>query len=278
MFESLHPANEKSAPPTKSRLADMPFERVEGDMNRGLIILCDHAGNKIPDHFNNLGLSDKQLSRHIAYDIGAGDVARNLARVLGVPAILSKYSRLLIDLNRSPDDPTLIMRLSDGAVIPGNRNIGKAQANERRARYYTPYHDEITRLLDAGIANAKPPAILSIHSFTPLWKDVPRPWHATILWDKDPRLPRPMLKALRAQEGIVTDDNVPYSGELKGDSMNRHGTNRGLAHALIEIRQDLVNTPEGAAEWTQRLRKIMQDIIEQGGMNEIRFFKTKCEI
>ncbi len=278
MFESLHPANEKSAPPTRDMVADAPFERVEGDINRGLIILCDHAGNKIPDHFHNLGLADEQLSRHIAYDIGAGDVARNLAKSLGVPALLSKYSRLLIDINRGPDDPTLIMRLSDGAVIPGNRNLSKSEAEERRAYYYTPYHDEITRLLDAGIANGKPPAILSIHSFTPLWKDVPRPWHATILWDKDPRLPRPILKALRACEGIVTDDNVPYSGELKGDCMNRHGTNRGLAHALIEIRQDLISTPEGVAEWTQRLHEIMQGIIKQGGINEIRFFKTKSEI
>ncbi len=273
MFESVHPSNEILPNPLSGRAEDAPYEYIRGGLNKGLVILCDHASNHIPEHYEHLGLPPGQFERHIAYDIGAADVVRQLAVSLGVPALLSRHSRLLIDLNRGADDPTMIMKLSDGAVIPGNRNISRQETQRRIAKYYTPYHDKIDQLLDRGIQMGKPPAILSVHSFTPLWKDVPRPWHATILWDKDARLSEPMLKALRAEKGIVTDDNVPYSGELKGDCMNQHGTGRGLAHALIEIRQDLINTPEGAREWASRLSAMMRDILKSGELNEIRHFR-----
>ncbi len=270
MFESVHPSNETLPTPPAGKAEDMPYEYITGDLGKGLVILCDHASNKIPEHYNHLGLPPEQFERHIAYDIGAAKVVRQLAGILGVPALLGRYSRLLIDLNRGADDPTMIMKLSDGAVIPGNRNIDQNETRIRIARYYRPYHEKIDEILDRGIAMGKPPAILSVHSFTPFWKDVPRPWHATILWDKDARLPEPMLRALRAQTGIITDDNVPYSGELEGDCMNQHGTRRGLAHSLIEIRQDQINTAEGVHKWAQRLGVMMQDILKTPGLNQIR--------
>ncbi|HHK73541.1 MAG TPA: N-formylglutamate amidohydrolase [Rhizobiales bacterium] len=272
MFESVHPSNEALPTPAPDKTGELPYEYIRGDLEKGLVILCDHASNKVPDTYNHLGLPPAQFERHIAYDIGAGQVVRQLAENLGVPAILGRYSRLLIDLNRGIDDPTMIMKLSDGAVIPGNCHIDQEEAQARIARYYRPYHRKVDDILDQGIKMGKPPAILSVHSFTPVWKDIPRPWHATILWDKDSRLPERMLQALRAQDGIVTDDNVPYSGELEGDCMNQHGTRRGLAHALIEIRQDQINSPAGIHEWSTRLSTMMGDILKTGGLNQILHF------
>ena len=253
------------------------FERIDGDLDKGLVIICDHASNHVPAAYENLGLPETEFARHIAYDIGAANVARGIAITLGVPAVLSRFSRILIDPNRGPEDPTLVMKLSDGAVIPGNRHVDEAEILKRRKHYYDPYHTEIDRLLEEGIERGKPPAIFSVHSFTPFWKSVMRPWHATVLWDKDDRLPRPVMKALRAEKGLVTDDNVPYSGELRGDCMYRHGTQRGLAHALIEIRQELISDEAGASQWAKRLSMILQGCLGLDGLNEIRFFGSNAD-
>lgn len=234
-----------------------PFELIAGSTAPGLIILCDHASNAMPEGYGTLGLANDQLERHIAYDIGAAAVTRGLAAALGVPAILSRYSRLFIDLNRGADDPTLVMRLSDGAVIPGNRELDQAELARRIARFHRPYHDAVDQLIDQGLRDGIAPALLSIHSFTPRWKTTERPWHITVLWDNDPRLPMPLLDALRQEEDLCVDENEPYSGNLTGDCMHQHGTNRGLAHALIEIRQDLIADEAGQDQWIARLSRIM---------------------
>jgi predicted N-formylglutamate amidohydrolase len=183
-----------------------------------------------------------------------------LAVALGAPAVLSRFSRLLIDPNRGVDDPTLIMQISDGLIVPGNVNIGPDEAAARIERYYRPYHKAVERLIEAGIAAGKPPVIVSVHSFTQAWKGVPRPWAIGVLWDKDPRLALPLLAALREIPGIEVGDNAPYSGQLKGDTLYRHGTARGLAHALVEVRQDLILGAEGQAQWAgliaDALRKV----------------------
>ena len=242
-----------------------PFTRVEGDTGCGLLIVCDHASNALPEGYGTLGLPRQQLERHIGYDIGAANVTRALALEMNAPAILSGFSRLLIDANRGDDDPTLIMRLSDGAAVPGNADYDAAERERRVSRYYEPYHRAIDEAIDAGIDAGRPPALLSIHTFTDNWRGTPRPWHATILWDRDPRLPVPMLQALRCEAGLVIGENVPYSGELKGDCMYRHATQRGLAHALIEIRQDLVRGEDGQQEWGQRLARIMTPLLQAPG-------------
>lgn len=231
-------------------------------MSLGLLILCDHAENRIPEAYGSLGLRPEDLHRHIAYDLGAEGVATGLAESLGAPAVLSRFSRLLIDPNRGLDDPTLIMQLSDGLVVPGNVGLSPAQIEDRIERFHRPYHAAIDRAVEAGIAAGKPPVLLSIHSFTQAWKSVPRPWHVAVLWDKDPRLALPLLEGLHTIPEAVVGDNVPYSGQLRGDTLYQHGTMRGLAHALIEIRQDLVLSPEGQERWAGRLAAVINNILE----------------
>ena len=239
---------------------------IGGRADAGLLIVCDHAGNAFPPGYGTLGLPAAELQRHIAYDIGAEAVTLALARGLGVPAVLSRYSRLLIDPNRGDDDPTLIMRLSDGAVIPGNRYLTEVERERRLALYWRPYHDAISTTIDTCLAAGVPPAIVSVHSFTPVWKGVPRPWHAGILWDKDPRLPQALLAAFSREADLVVGDNEPYTGMLRGDCMWQHGTRRGLAHAIVEIRQDLIGDRLAQDAWGERLIRIVGGLFAVGGL------------
>jgi predicted N-formylglutamate amidohydrolase len=237
------------------------YRRIEGDARLGLLILCDHAESTVPAPYGTLGLGAEALARHIASDIGIAGVAELLAQALGAPALLTQFSRLLIDPNRGLDDPTLIMQISDGIVVPGNAGIDAAERETRIARYYLPYHRAIEHAVDAGIAAGKPPVLLALHSFTQAWKAVPRPWHVAVLWDKDPRLAQALLDRLREMPGLTVGENVPYSGKLRGDTLYRHGTARGLRHALVELRQDLILDAKGQAEWAERLAHVLRDII-----------------
>ena len=253
------------------------YELLDGDLDGGVLILADHASNFVPPEYGGLGLSKREFSRHIACDIGVGALARDLAQRLGAPAILTTFSRLLIDPNRGEDDPTLIMRLSDGTVVPGNAHVDAAERERRLARFYRPYHSAVERLIDAMLAAGQPPAILSIHSYTPVWKGEKRPWHAGILWDRDPRFSRALLAALRAEHGLRVGDNEPYSGVLKHDTMYRHGSGRGLAHALLEVRNDLIATPAGVLEWADRLEPLLQAIIEDPTLHQIRRYGSTAD-
>lgn len=244
-------------------LGAKPYRLIEGDASTGLLILCDHAENAIPEAYGTLGLKPQDLHRHIAYDLGAAAVAELLAETLGAPAVLSRFSRLLIDPNRGLDDPTLIMQISDGLIVPGNAGLDPNEIALRIARYYEPYHQAIELAIGAGLALGKPPVVVSVHSFTQAWKGTPRPWSVGVLWDKDPRLALPLLDALRAIPDIAVGDNAPYSGQLKGDTLYRHGTGRGLAHALIEVRQDLILGPDGQAEWAMRLARALSQVLSE---------------
>jgi predicted N-formylglutamate amidohydrolase len=175
------------------------FEIVRGAAETQILILCDHATNLLPPEYGTLGLDDIQLNRHIAFDIGALAVARELGRKLKATAISSRFSRLLIDPNRGEDDPTLIMQLSDGAIVPGNAVLSCAEREKRIGAFYSPYHGAIAAEIDAMAARGLVPCAVSIHSFTEAWHGVPRKWHAAILRDKDPRLAVPLLRELRAR-------------------------------------------------------------------------------
>jgi predicted N-formylglutamate amidohydrolase len=240
------------------------FRRIDGDLGKGLILICDHAENRIPHAYGTLGVAQEDLNRHIAYDIGAAPVTELLAQLLGVPALITRFSRLLIDPNRGIDDPTLIMQISDGIIVPGNIGLDQAEIETRILRYYAPYHEAIDVAIDRAIASGKPPVLISLHSFTQAWKSIPRPWHVGVLWDKDPRLAEPLLNGFRALPGVVVGDNVPYSGQLKGDTLYRHGTKRGLAHALIELRQDLILSEAGQEEWAERLAEVLRSVLAKG--------------
>ena len=257
------------------------YRQIEGDYTQGMILLCDHAENTIPEEFGDLGLSEEELLRHIGHDIGVAGVTEQLALELGVPALLTRFSRLLIDPNRGLDDPTLVMQVSDGIVVPGNVGLAEAAIANRIDRFYTPYHQAIDAAIDACLAAGKAPVLLSLHSFTQAWKSVPRPWAASVLWDTDPRLPVPLLAGLNAIPDIVVGDNEPYSGQLKGDTLYQHATARGLAHALVEIRQDLILSPEGQAEWAEHLAAILRKILQTpdvvAGLHAVAHHGSACD-
>jgi predicted N-formylglutamate amidohydrolase len=243
--------------PVRRPLAIGEVEVVPGDPATGMLLLCDHASNAIPPELDGLGLPPAQLERHIAYDIGAADVTRAMAAALGAPAVLSNFSRLLIDPNRGLDDPTLVMRLSDGAIVPGNRAIDAKGIAERIARYYKPYDVAIDAAVETALAAGCPPAIVSIHSFTPFWKEAARPWHVGLLWDGEGRLSKLLIAALQVDPALIVGDNEPYSGGLPGDTIDRHATRRGLPDTLIEVRQDLIATREDALAWGRRLAAVL---------------------
>jgi predicted N-formylglutamate amidohydrolase len=238
---------------------------VDGDPASGFLILCDHASNALPPSYGTLGLPPAELERHIAYDIGAATVSRTLAVRLRAPAVLAPFSRLLIDPNRGLDDPTLIMKLSDGAVVPGNLAVDAAERARRIERYYQPYHRTIAQWIDLALAAGRPPDLISVHSFTPFWKTAPRPWHVGVLWEGDRRLPAAVIAELAADPELVVGDNEPYAGGLPGDTMDTHAVDRGLRHALIEIRQDLIAVETDAVEWGERLAHILAKAVAQVG-------------
>ena len=253
------------------------YELLEGDLESGLLILADHASNYIPSEYADLGLPQAALARHIACDIGVGPLARDLAERFRAPAILTTFSRLIIDPNRGEDDPTLIMRLSDGQVVPGNAQVSAAEREQRLHRFYRPYHAAIEEVIDAMVAAGRPPALFSIHSFTPIWKGEHRPWHAGLLWDRDWRFSEPLLAGLRAEHGLRVGDNEPYSGTLRNDTMHRHGTMRGLAHTLLEVRNDLIDKPAGVLEWADRLEPILRDALADATLSEIRHYGSETD-
>ncbi len=252
-----------------------PFDILPGTTGRRLLLLCDHASNALPEAYGRLGLPESEFARHIAYDIGAAGVTRRLSERLGATAILSGFSRLLIDPNRGPDDPTLVMRLSDGAIIPDNATIGADEVATRLRLFHDPYHQAIAAWLDETLALGEVPVILSVHSYTHAWKGVARRWQAALLWDKDPRLAAPLISALEA-EGLTVGDNEPYDGALENDTMYRHATLRGLPHALIEIRQDLISSDAGQEEWAARLERVLVSILREPDMAVIRHYGSRA--
>ena len=236
------------------------FGVIEGNLSNNLLIISDHARNTVPEKYRQLGLPASEFERHIAYDIGAEALTRKLAAKLQAPAVYSKFSRLLIDPNRGVDDPTLIMKISDGALVPGNVDIDEKERQHRIDTYYQPYHDAITAMIDAALAQGKKPVILSIHSFTPAWKGVPRPWHAGVLWEYDNSFAGPLIDRLAADRSLVIGENEPYSGGIPGDSVDKHAYHRDIPAALIEIRQDLICDKSGVDEWAERLAQILPQI------------------
>lgn len=253
-----------------------PVLRLRPDGDLRFLIICDHASNHVPPHLDNLGLPAAELNRHIAYDPGALDVAMKLSEALSCPLVASQFSRLVIDPNRGLDDPTLVMKLSDGAVIPANRDVDPfrdaAAHRQRIEHYYAPYDGAISQAVDAALAADTVPIILSVHSFTPIWRGTPRPWQAAVLWDRDDRLKKVMDAHMANLPEIVFGDNEPYSGRLKNDCLYRHGTMKGLPHALFELRQDEVADAAGQALWAARLAAMLSQAAATPGMAEIRHF------
>ncbi len=228
------------------------------------VVSCDHASSRVPPEVagGDLGLPPEEMARHIAWDVGAAGVSRALAAALDAPAILGRFSRLVIDNNRGEDDPTLIMRLYDGTIVPANRGMDAAERARRLDLLHRPYHSALGRLC------ARPGiALVAIHSFTPkLQGRPPRPWHVGILSAADRRLADPLLARLRAEADLVVGDNEPYAGHLPGDAVDRHALRHGRPNVLIELRNDLIATPADQAAWGARLAPLLRAARADAGL------------
>ncbi len=253
-----------------------PVESIAGRLDAGVLLLCDHASNALPAAYGTLGLTPEDLSTHIAYDIGAAEMTRRLAACLSAPALLTRYSRLLIDANRGGDDPTLVMRLSDGRIVPGNARIGTAEIALRRSLYREPYRAAIGTTIAAMSAQGSVPAVVSLHSFTPMWRGMLRPWQVAVLWDSDARLARPLIAALAAR-GFTVGDNEPYDGALSGDTLHEQVTQRGLAGLLIETRQDLIDTTAKAHGWADMLAEILRPLLTRPEMHRVEIGSSRVK-
>lgn len=245
-----------------SNLQHDAFEVIDGDFSHGVLLIADHASNYIPAQYNNLGLTDDQLSRHIAYDIGTWSFTHKLAKKLNVPAVLSKFSRLLIDPNRGEADPTLVMRIADGEIVQGNRDIDLLQKNQRIESFYRPYDAAIGDMIDEFKDYDVSPSLFSIHSFTPTWRGNLRPTEVGMLWHEAKDFTMRVVDALKADTHYVVHDNQPYKGGLVGDTMDRHGLAKGLEHSLLELRQDYMSSDEGIDEWVEIFANILPKTVD----------------
>ena len=253
-----------------------PFEIVEGDRASGLVLVADHARRDLPEEYGDLGLPASEFDRHIAYDIGVEMVTRKLAALTGAPAVIAGFSRLLIDPNRGEDDPTLIRQLYDGTVVPANYPMAPEERERRLDLFYRPYHDAVGAMVaSVAAASGKAPFIFSVHSFTPIFQGFVRPWHAGVLWDLDDRVAHPLIDALAADPLLTVGDNEPYDGALRGDTMYRHAIVNGFAHALLEIRQDLIANDSGAEVWAGRLAPIVDAINRRPDIHEVRQYGSR---
>ena len=236
----------------------MSAYRIIGERRPGRwLVTCDHASNRVPDWVagGNLGIAAADMARHIAYDLGAAGVAERLAAALDSTAILSDFSRLVIDPNRGEDDPTLVMRLYDGTIIPANRHIDDTGIQERLDRLYRPYHTAY-----AALAARRPDTVIvAVHSFTPCLKGrAPRPWQVGILHSHlDERLSRALIRRLQAEGDLCVGDNEPYHGHLPGDAIDRHALTPGRLNTLIEVRNDLIATAAAQQDWSDRLARVL---------------------
>jgi predicted N-formylglutamate amidohydrolase len=255
------------------------FDIQRGSNTTPILVVCDHATNLLPPGYGMLGLDDIQLNRHIGYDIGALGVARELGRLLGATVIWSRFTRLLIDPNRGEDDPTLIMQLSDGAIVPGNARMDAEEREHRISAFHAPYHQAIEAEIGAMLARGLVPAFVPIHSYTDTWRGVPRKWHAAVLWDQDPRLAAPLMRELRERTGFEIGDNTPYTGRLENDTVHRHATLRGLPNALVEVRQDQIREAKGQQEWARILadclKAIFADPATAGPLSRVEYHRSK---
>jgi predicted N-formylglutamate amidohydrolase len=235
-----------------------PFEIARPEGASPFLIICDHAGRRLPRALGDLGLPAAERARHIAWDIGAGEVARRLGALLDAVVVTQRYSRLVIDCNRPPGSQDSIARASERTVVPGNSDIDASAADRRAREIFHPYHDAIRAELRRQATRRRPTFLVAIHSFTPVFMDVCRPWHAGVLYLRDGRLAAPLLRRLRDEPDLVVGDNEPYRADESSDySIVEHAERRGLPYVELEIRQDLIADASGQTAWAERLARLL---------------------
>jgi predicted N-formylglutamate amidohydrolase len=227
-----------------------------------VLLVADHASPFFPAAMNQLGLADWVLERHVAWDIGSDQLTRYLADALDAQAVLAGFSRLIVDPNRKLDDPTAFVQVSDGIAIPGNLDLDEEQKALRVQSFFQPYHGAIAARLERFRSRGLVPAFISVHTCTPVFDRVVRPWHVGVMWDRDPRIAVPLMEHLRGMEGVCIGDNEPYSGRHPHDfTIDFHAEPAGLPHVGIEVRQDLVTDDRGATKWAEILAQALRPIL-----------------
>lgn len=250
-----------------------PFEVINPDSTSRIVLVCDHASNRIPLALNELGLPHAARQRHIAWDMGAGKLTRYLARRMGVPAVLAGYSRLVMDVNRQPHVPEAFPEVSDFTLVPGNQGLSDSDKALRKAALFDPYHAAIDAQLNAVQARGEIPALVAIHSYTRelLMGGGERPWHIGVLYEKDVRIARRLLDYLARQPEVEAGDNYPYSGSHPHDfTIDHHGEHRRLACCGIEVRQDLLATRESFAHWAALLGDALEAALNDEAIYSLR--------
>ncbi len=245
-----------------------PFELIGSNKPNNIICICDHASNVVPNFWGKkgLGINRSEMERHIAYDLGAKNLTKALSKLLNGPAILSNFSRLVIDPNRGKNDPTLIMKLYDGTIIPENREVSEIEKLRRVNEYYDPYHNAVQTVIDSR----KHPIIISIHSFTPKLKNGHRrPWELGVLHTIDRRLSSDLLVELRKDKALCIGDNLPYSGDLPGDTLDQHCIPSNHLHALIELRNDLLASETLINHWANYLASKILKVVRNSTTKRI---------
>ncbi len=243
-----------------------PFHIHGAERKSRFLITVDHASNHVPTEINggDLGLDPADMQRHIAYDIGALGTSLRLGELLDAPVISSNFSRLVIDPNRGEDDPTLVMRLYDGTIIPANRHIDADEIERRKTAYYRPYHEAL-----AGLAAAREtPVIIAMHSFSPkLNGRAPRPWEIGILHaPQEERFGLALIDRLTREGNLTVGDNEPYAGHLPGDSVDKHCLAHDRLNALIELRHDEIDDTAKQNAWAERLAPILTETLHLTGL------------
>ena len=248
-----------------------PFVVLHEHGTAPALVICDHASRAFPRGMKRLGLPELPSWQHIAWDIGAGELARGISNLLDAPAVLTGYSRLVVDCNRRPEDPEAFRVESDGWVIPGNQGLTEFERRVRLACFFDPYHEAVAAMLAGFRARGVVPLVVSVHTFTPEMAGFARPWHVGVLWDKDEPSARRLIDGLRAVEGLVVGDNEPYSGKHPCDySIDHHAEEAGLPHLCIEVRQDQLESPAGTERWVRLLGRLIGELARDPGIRRLR--------
>ena len=228
-----------------------------------LLVGCDHAENRIPESLSNLGLEPRHLESHIALDVGAKQVSMLLSEMFDAPLIMAGYSRLVVDLNRYPDDPSIILEDSDGIPIPGNIGIDEPSRQERIDTIFDPYHKKYAQMAKQMTERHDNPLLLALHSFSPVCGRQQRPWHYGVMWDEYPgNVKQQMLDGFSRFDDLIIGDNKPYAGHSpQGYAHVEHGHRNRMRVALLEIRQDLISQPEDHERCAELLYAVFKDIV-----------------
>jgi predicted N-formylglutamate amidohydrolase len=249
-----------------------PFELVNAEATRPILLVCDHASRAIPRSLATLGLDAEALSKHIAWDIGAADLTLRLADRLDAPAVLAGYSRLIIDLNRQPGDPQSILGVSDGVVISGNLGLAAEEQEARAEAFHWPYHHAVDQAFARLRRSGPEPLFFSVHTFTPSLGGEDRYWDMGVLWNRDPRIAVPLVEILREREGLHVGDNQPYSGKEIAYTLNLHAGSAGLAHCAVEIRQDHCESAAKLDEFADLLADALERILAMPNLHRVEQF------